>query len=127
MTARRGVECDEVAVANRTEDDVARRREDAVGQRALKDLEIPHRLAGFRIQRLDPRGRRRFTRFRFRGGAWLGTADVLTSLFERNRSAGVLLAALGVLEIHPAGPRTVRRRLVIRAADERGIHEEAAF
>ena len=53
MPPRRRVERHEVAVANGSEHDVAGRGEDAVGQRALKDLEVPHLLAGLGIDRLD--------------------------------------------------------------------------
>src|ERR1051325_5113843 len=50
------VERDEIAVADRTEHDVAGGGQDAVGQRALEDLDVPHRLAGLGIDGLDAGG-----------------------------------------------------------------------
>src|SRR4051812_33215249 len=57
MLAGPSVECDEVAVSYRAEHDISRGGQNAVGQRGLKDLEIPHRLAGFGIDCLDARRR----------------------------------------------------------------------
>src|SRR5207247_2146836 len=49
-----GVERDEVAVPHGREQHLSASCEHAVGQRALEDLEVPHRPARLRIQRLDP-------------------------------------------------------------------------
>src|SRR4030095_13471559 len=53
MLAAFRVERDEVAVADRAEHEVAGGRQDAVGQRALENLEVPYRLARFRIESFD--------------------------------------------------------------------------
>src|SRR5439155_24285437 len=47
------VERNEIAVAHGAEHDAAGGGEDAVGERRLKDLEVPHRRAGLGIECLD--------------------------------------------------------------------------
>ena len=114
---------------DRREEHVAARREHAVGRRALEDLEVPHRLAGFRIERLDAGVRRpadsdrapvAVPAARPRPRYWRPALD-------RLRRAHVLLPALCVREIEPAGQRAVRRRLEVGAAAKRRIDEEAAL
>src|SRR5207244_1331419 len=55
------------------------------------------------------------------------TPDVLPPGLVRDRCADVGLTAFAILEIHPAGQRTVRRRLKVRPAAEAWIDEETAI
>src|SRR4029079_424738 len=53
VLAAPGVEGHDVAVPDGAEEHVASCGQHAAGERALKDLEVPHGLAGCRIERLD--------------------------------------------------------------------------
>src|SRR5262249_33413625 len=92
MHARPRVQRDEISVTNRREDQAAGCRQEAVGQRALKRLEIPYRLARFRIERLDARTGQRLVRSTGCGVGRGTSADVLSPAFDLGRSAHVLLA-----------------------------------
>src|SRR5262245_21127369 len=110
MTACPRVERDDVAVANRTEDEIARCREYAIRAGALIDLEIPPGVAGFRIKRLDSRRRGRLARLRLaRRRPRRGSPDVLTPGFVGYRAADVLLPVFGVRQVEPSSLRAVRR------------------
>ena len=54
-------------------------------------------------------------------------AEILPAGFVGTGRADVLLTAFGVLQIEPAGQRTVGRRLEVGGAAQRRIDEEAAF
>src|SRR5438132_4612041 len=103
MSAGLCVERNEIAVAHGAEHDAAGGGEDAVGERGLKDLEVPHRLAGLGIERLDSGRWGGLARTRTGRTAGCSRApDVLTARFERGRRADVLLPVFRVLEIQPA-------------------------
>ena len=122
------VEREDVPVARRHEQDVAAGRENAVGQRSLKERIRPHGLAGFRVERLDAGVRCRLIRAarrrRTRGAA---APEILLTTRDLLRCARVNLSAFTECEIEPARQRTVGRRLEIRPSAERRIHEDAAL
>jgi hypothetical protein len=122
MAARPGVERHEIAVANGAEDDVAGCGQDTVRVRTLKDLEVPDGLARFRIESLDSGGSAGFTWFRTDGCGSRRPADVLLAGFVAYRRTDVLLAVLGVREVHPSGLRAVGRRLEVGGTADRRIH-----
>src|SRR5262245_30531148 len=92
---RLGVERDDVAVAGGSEQHAAGCREHAVRERALEQLEVPHGLSCFWIDRFDAGARRRIVRAaRGRCSPPCRAPQILASLFRHLRCAGVLSTRL---------------------------------
>ena len=126
-TAGLRVEREEIPVARCREHDAAGGGHHAVIVGTLGELEVPHRFAGVGIECFDARRRLRFAGPRSRWSSASSASDVLLSRFEHGRRADVLLSALVVFKIEPAGERAVGRRLKIRRAADRGINKETSL
>src|SRR6187399_820076 len=116
--ARFCVERDEGSFPRGREKNAAGCRQHAMAQRSLVRLEVPNRLAVFRIDCPDARRRWRIVWAGSGCASALRPADILPAGFIGDGCARVLLAVFRVLQIEPSCDRAVRRRLKVGPADE---------
>src|SRR4029077_20720392 len=99
IRSRLGVQRDQVSVARRGEQHTAGSREYAVGQRSLKQLEVPHSLAGLRIERLVGGIRRRIVRSPRRQWSCAPLTEIFTTFLRSLWRADVHRARFRVFQI----------------------------
>src|SRR5262245_24587005 len=122
-----GIQRDDVTVSRRREKDAAAGGQQPVGVRTLKDLEIPHHLAIFRIERLDAGARQRIVRSSCRNTTAGSPTEILAAALDLLRLAHVLLPTLGIREVEKSGQRAVARCLKIGRATRRRVDEKASL